>query len=214
MHNRGMESTTAHTELATYLLSQGIDQELVEQIVTGLTEEQAQGSLDAFAAGEAEKAALRERLMSDEVLRSVVCPPTTWKTPEARYEVSKVAVAIIENTAATHEVTVEALLNGFKANKDSMAKTIEMFGDPRLDGFAPGQSYYAWRCRVRDALAVAKEDETKAAREAARLARYSKIEGMGLEVCTRCDGNGGFKHWPDFTCYQCGGIGGVEPHDH
>lgn len=204
-----MES--AKGSLIEYLTGKGVSD--AADLVEMLSDEQAADMLASYAADEAERVALRERVMADETLRRVATPDTTWGTADTRYEVSKTAIAIIENTAAKYGVTVEALLAGFVANGDSLRKTIEMFGDPRFDRCGQ-HTYYAWRCRVRDALAVAKKDETEAAREAARLARYSKIEGMGLEVCTRCDGNGGYKHWPDFTCYQCGGIGGVEPHDH
>lgn len=34
-----------------------------------------------------------------------------------------------------------------------------------------------------------------------------------VEACRRCGGQGGSRHWPGFTCYECGG-GGRMPYQH
>jgi DnaJ-class molecular chaperone len=50
--------------------------------------------------------------------------------------------------------------------------------------------------------AKAKAVETERRHKVAELA-----EAHGQFVCDRCYGHGGFKHWPGFTCFECGGSG-------
>lgn len=33
------------------------------------------------------------------------------------------------------------------------------------------------------------------------------LEGKAAEICSRCSGAGGYKHWPGFKCFKCGGSG-------
>jgi hypothetical protein len=198
---------SARQELIEYLASRGVDD--AESFVKSLSDEDCAIAMGGFRQDEAEKAALRSRLMSDPILRQVICPDASFASADVRYEISKTALAILERTAEAHSLTVESLVAAFHENGDSMARTIEMFGDPRFDR-CDKQTYYAFRCRVRDAVQTAQAEEAKAARERARQERYAKIEAMGLEVCARCDGHGGFSYWPDFTCYGCGGVGGVD----
>lgn len=181
------------------------------KFLAGLTDEQCQQVLDGFAEAEADKAALRARLAASPLLRQVACPATSWNTPDARYDVTKTAVAILENTATHNGVTLDELVAAVAANGDGIQHRIELHGtDPRFDGFVgSGSGFYAFRCALKDALRDLKAEETKAAHLAAEAKREAKWAAQGLERCDRCGGAGGHNQWPGFTCFDCGGIGAL-----
>lgn len=204
--------SSAREALRNHPLMTGLDNaELVENLLANLDEAQCQDTLDAFVKADADKTALRDRLMADPALRSVVCPTTTWGTPESRYQVAEAGLAILTTTATKNDTTVDELVAAMVANKDGMQHRIELHKtDPRMDGHRLGEGYHAFKCAVRDALQDVKAEETKAARLAAEAKREAKWAAQGMERCARCGGAGGFKQWPGFTCYECGGLGGTD----
>jgi hypothetical protein len=174
------------------------DSDWVVGMISKLSDDDVAAALQSYNDDETAKVALRSRLMDDSALRNVVCPPTTWKTPADRHEVSKHALSILENFAETAGVTVEAMIAGFAAEKHSMTRSIEMFGDPRSN---EGWPWYEWKCRCNDAVKVA----TASRKRDARLAWEASVVAAGREVCDRCGGAGGHSGWPGFTCYKCDG---------
>jgi hypothetical protein len=60
---------------------------------------------------------------------------------------------------------------------------------------------------VRWALGDARQALTGPQARAKRLAQLEGRLAPGEAVCDRCDGHGGHRSWPGFTCYGCNGRG-------
>ena len=191
------------------MIARDLSEGVADHIVANLTEEQAAEMISNLERSDAERVALRERIKANSILRSATCPATSWKDADSRYDVTSVAVSILDATAAKYGLPVDALASQLIEDKGTLQNTIDLHGtDPRMDGFGTG-NFYAFRCRVRDAVRYLKAEADKAeskAREAARDAAWAK---QGLERCTRCGGAGGWKGWPGYTCYECNGHGAV-----
>jgi hypothetical protein len=176
------------------------DQAKVDAIVAAMSDEQVAAFNQSCADSAAERAALRDRLMANDALRSVVCPPNTWRDSDSRYDVTRALVKLVERWAAKHEVTMDDLVAELVRQGDSIAHELEMYGDEAVS-VQWGRRFYGFTWRLQDAVNGAKREETQRA-WAAEVARH---EAMGEKVCDRCGGAGGFAHWPGFTCYECGG---------
>jgi hypothetical protein len=191
-----------------------MDADTMRDAMAKMTEAQCQEILDNTAKAEAEKVELRARLMADATLRQAVCPATTYMTADDRFAIAKRGIAILEATAAKHAargVTVDNLAAVMVAEHMTVQDQIDMHGtDPRWDGtVGSNNSFYAFRYRVRDAMAIITADADKAAHAAHEAQRDAAWAAKGEHRCERCGGQGGSKAWPGFTCYDCGGRGSM-----
>lgn len=179
-----------------------------DAILAALTDEQVAETLANLDADEADRAALRARLQAEPSLRAAVCPPTTWRTPWDRYDVARRAVKIVEKFSERHGITVDELADALVADGGTVADCIALHGDdPRRDGNTATGHFYAFRCRLRDAVQGITYERTKDERAAQAAARDAALRSQGLQPCDRCGGAGGWEGWPGWTCYECGGTG-------
>jgi len=146
-----------------------------------------------------------------------VCPDADWKTAGDRYNVARRAVQIIEAWATEHNLTVDAIAETLVDRVMTIADGIAMHTnpgapdyDPRTDGFAEGQSFYAFKFRINDAVQILTSVEKRKAAEAKRIAEDAAWAAKGLERCGRCDGAGGRADWPSWQCFECDGRRFVE----
>lgn len=61
-----------------------------------------------------------------------------------------------------------------------------------------------WKPAVHQAAEALKIRKERGAVMAAREAHARKMGGC---VCQRCQGAGGHRQWPGYTCFECGGTG-------
>lgn len=178
------------------------DQAKADSIVASLTDAQVEEFNASCAASAAERVALRDRLMADEALRSVVCPPSTWRDADSRYDVSRSLVKLLERWATTHDTTVDALVAELVRQGDSIAHELEMYGDEAVS-VQWGRRFYGFTWRLQDAL----KGTQREAKAAAHGKWVAELEARGDKVCDRCGGAGGRAEWPGFDCFDCGGRG-------
>lgn len=203
-----MTETAAPTReaLVALIVASGTDEAVARTVVDSLADEYIAPSYESFAAAQAEKAAIRDRLAANPTLCCAVSPRTNWKTAEQRYDVARGALRILDNVAAKHELPADAIAQALIDGQGTIADTIDTHGgDPRTDGFAGGASYYAFRYRLRDAIEVLTAVEREAERVRVEAARDEAWARQGLVRCDRCGGAGGSQSWPGFTCYDCDG---------
>lgn len=194
-------------QLTKMFTERGMDEGMVKGILDDMTDIQVEETLANVNRNDAEREELRNRLRADQVLMRAVCPGQDWKTEADRFEVARRAVQIIDANAEKHECTTTELAQALVNDHGTIADTIALHGtDPRLDSFGTG-NFYAFRFRVGDAVAVVKAPQLEAARLAERTRQDEAWAAKGLERCERCDGQGGRKEWPGFTCFECGGHG-------
>lgn len=196
-------------QLIEKFTERGMDRSMTEGIVAELTDEQVEETLASLDRTDAEREELRNRLRSDRVLMQAVCPRDDWKDEDARFDVARRAVKIIDATAEKNDCTATELAQALIDGQGTIADTIATHGtDPRNDSFGTG-NFYAFRWRIKDAVEVVKASEIEAARQAERSRQDAAWAAKGLERCDRCDGQGGRKEWPGFTCFKCGGTGAL-----
>lgn len=211
-------ATVTRDELTAAMVAAGHDEGIVATVVGSLPDDAIAATYEALQARATERAEIRARLCADAALRTAVCPAADWKDADSRYEVARRAILLVEAAAATaskqfgQTVSATQIAEALIAGEGTVADTIATHGDdPRVVMW--GESFYAFRWRLRDAIEVVNSDAAREAtriREAARDAEWAR---QGLVRCDRCGGVGGASHWPGFTCFDCDGRGCVAPKD-
>lgn len=67
--------------------------------------------------------------------------------------------------------------------------------------YAADEAWYA------DLDSVEAKAQYETARKTFREEQSRAIDSGGTRSCGRCGGEGGWQHWPGFTCFKCGGSG-------
>jgi hypothetical protein len=204
------DTRSPREELAATFADRGLSADQVTAIVDGMTDEQVTDSLVMLAEVAAARDALRVRLAADPVLRRAICPATTWKDADARYDTAKRALRLVESAAelaskeTSEPVTATAIAEALIALGGTVQDTIDMHGDdPRVVMW--GSSFYAFRYRLQDAIAEVNTEVRREARRRQIEAEDAAWAARGMTRCDRCGGAGGAAHWPGFTCYDCDG---------
>lgn len=207
-------ATSPRDRLAELLRDNGVDEHFdIAEFIADWSDEQVVRAIESFTAAATEKAAFRDRLRSNPTLSRAVCPADGWKTGPERYDIARRGVRIVEAYAAKHDLTVDALAAQLIAGGGTIADTITMHGvDPRADDYAGGTTgFYAFRCRLNDAVDELTADARRAERDRIEAAKDAVWADRGLVRCDRCGGAGGSTSWPGFYCFDCGGEGAVTP---
>lgn len=210
-------SVSPREELTALAVGNGGEAEMVASMVASMSDEHVAEMIETIKSVNADRDAFRARLAANPTLMQAVCPEPTWKDAQARYDVAKKAVRIIEAVAAKHNLTVDAIAETLVAEHGTIIETIAMHGerggdrqyDPRTDAFAPGQSFYAFRWRLKDAVDTLTADAQRAEQARKDAEQDAKWDARGLKRCERCFGRGGRADWPGFTCFDCDGHGAV-----
>jgi hypothetical protein len=209
VYNEGMAQTEeTDQEIAiAMLIAAKFPEDQAREIISALPVEQLAETIANLREHSAERDAFRSRLMADVALRMAVAPHTSYKTAEARYQISLGAVRIVEGVAKANKVDVDDLIQALSDEGFSIRDSIERLDqDPRFDGYIGGSGFYEWKCRVNDAV-----KRCTASRERAKFDAWKmSVEAKGMQVCDRCGGAGGHDGWPGFTCYKCGGERAIE----
>jgi hypothetical protein len=179
-----------------------------QAMIAQATPEQVADMIASLRATVDKRDALRARLVAEPVLRAAVAMPTGWKDADARFDVAKRALEILEAVATKHSVSVDDLAQALVDGHMTLVESCDMheIADPRFDNLLGGVGgFHAFRYRVKDALDAVTRQTRKAADLAKREREDTAWAAQGLVRCPRCDGQGGRADWPGFDCYDCGG---------
>lgn len=180
---------------------------MVEQIVASMDEAAVEKTLANLAAKDAQEAETREELAAHPAIAQAVLPPADWKTETDRLDVARQALDLLRIAADRKGLTVQALAEAIVTGQGTVAEGMAMhdISDPRLPEW--GSTFYAFRYRIKDAVDILTAEETARLEREERARQDAAWDARGLERCERCDGKGGRKEWPGFTCFTCEGHG-------
>ncbi len=207
-----MTTETTREQIVRLFVEDGTDEATVLRVLESMDPEKDEALLASLIEAREEKDAFRARLGREPYLMHAVCPDGDWKDAGSRYDVARRATRLVESAAEQGKVTVEALCAALIAGHGTVQDTIDLHGDdPRTVQW--GNSFYAFRWRLRDAIEVAAADRLKAEKAARDAAQDARWKAQGLVRCGRCFGAGGRKDWPGFSCFDCDGRGAVDPEE-
>lgn len=193
-------------ELVAVLTDNGISPDDAELVADAIPEEGRAQTIANYAVAREERKAVRARLCADPELMRAVCPKASWKDEDARYDTARRALQLVDAFAEHHNTDAHSLALALIQGEGTVADTIELHGDdPRIVQW--GQSFYAFRWRLKDAVAVACSERLARERREREEARDAAWAARGLTRCDRCGGAGGAAHWPGWTCFDCNGHG-------